>query len=92
MRRSAQRLLLLSVLLGAAPQASASLFDTYGFGARASAMGGAMAAQSSDYEAVYYNPANLLSRKAAHFGVGLSATSPHLAFERLSPSGCRLLL
>ena len=47
-------------------------------------MGGAMAAQSSDYEAVYYNPANLLSRKAAHFGVGLSATSPHLAFQRLS--------
>ena len=78
--------MILSVaLLGAAaPEANASLFDTFGYGARGSAMAGAMAAQSTNHDAVYYNPANLLSRKAPHFGLGFNALVPELSVERLS--------
>ena len=66
------------------PSAHASLFDTYGYGARATAMGGAMTAQSTNYDAVYYNPANLLTRKAAHFGFGMNVLGPQLYVDRLS--------
>ena len=54
------------------------------FCARATAMAGAMSAQSTNYDAVYYNPANLLTRKRAHFGLGLNLSAPALSFERLS--------
>ena len=47
------------------------------------AMGGAMAAQSMNYDAVYYNPANLLTRKAAHFGLGINVLGPQLVFDRI---------
>ena len=62
--------------------ARASMFDTYGFGARATAMGGAVVALSNDYEAVYYNPANLLAYKRSHVGFGLNLVAPFVTIDR----------
>ena len=62
--------------------ASASLFDTYGFGPRATAMGNAATASSEDYASVFYNPANLLARKEVHFGYGLNWVAPLLTIDR----------
>lgn len=77
--------LALAVALALAPTpARASLWDTFGFGARSTALGGAAAAHSTDYDAVYYNPANLLNRKEAHFGFGLGLIAPHLSITRAS--------
>ncbi|MGB0591431.1 MAG: OmpP1/FadL family transporter [Myxococcota bacterium] len=87
MSRAGRVALLLGALGMAAPSAHASLFDSYGYGARATAMGGAMTAQSTNYDAVYYNPANLLTRKAAHFGFGFNVLAPQLSVDRLSGEG-----
>lgn len=62
----------------------ASLFDTFGFGSRGTALGGAFVASSVDYDAVYYNPAALLSRKETHLGLGLNGIVPSLDLWRLS--------
>ena len=48
--------------------AQADVFNTYGYGPRATAMGGAMTAEASDYTAVFYNPALLVERKDVNFG------------------------
>ncbi len=48
--------------------ARADVFNTYGYGPRATAMGGAMTAEASDYTAVFYNPALLVERKDVNFG------------------------
>jgi long-chain fatty acid transport protein len=49
----------------------ANNFDLYGFGPRASSMGGAMTAEANDFTAVFYNPAMLVERKDANFGLGM---------------------
>lgn len=67
-----------------APTAKASLFDTYGFGARATAMGGAMVASSFTYESIYYNPANMLTHKITHLGLGVTLIVPDLFVDRLA--------
>lgn len=88
MNGAALRAALLPALLvaaGAAP-ARASLFDTYGFGARATGMGNASTAPSEDYEAVFYNPANLIARKEIHFGYGLNWVAPFLDIDRRDAS------
>lgn len=72
---------LCALALPASP-ARASLWDTFGFGARATALGGATAAHATDYDAVYYNPAGLLNRKVAHFGLGLGLVAPRLSVHR----------
>jgi long-subunit fatty acid transport protein len=46
----------------------ADVFNTYGYGPRATAMGGAMTAEASDYTAVFYNPSLLVERKDVNFG------------------------
>jgi len=69
-------------LLLVAPTSRASMFDTYGFGARGTALGGAVVALSNDHEAVYYNPANLLVNKRAHLGFGLNVIAPMLTIDR----------
>ncbi len=46
----------------------ADVFNLYGFGPRAAAMGGAMTAEANDYTAVFYNPALLVDRKDVNFG------------------------
>ncbi len=56
------------VLLAALP-AHATVYDTYGFGPRAAAMGGAMTAEAKDYSATFYNPALLVERKDVNFGL-----------------------
>lgn len=48
--------------------AQADVFNTFGYGPRATAMGGAMTAEASDYTAVFYNPALLVERKDVNFG------------------------
>ncbi len=52
----------------AATLAQADVFNTYGYGPRATAMGGAMTAEASDYTAVFYNPALLVDHKDVNFG------------------------
>lgn len=87
MRRAAQRALgaaVVAALLFPAPL-RASLLDTYGFGSRATAMGNASVAPSEDYEAVFYNPANLVARKEVHFGYGLNWVAPFLTIDRRDP-------
>ncbi|PIE16291.1 MAG: hypothetical protein CSA66_07550 [Proteobacteria bacterium] len=64
--------------------ARASMFDTHGFSARAIALGNARVALGADYDAVYYNPANVLSRKRTHIGAGLDLVAPELAFDVVS--------
>ncbi|MCA9516251.1 MAG: outer membrane protein transport protein, partial [Myxococcales bacterium] len=88
----AAALALAALAAGGAP-ARASTFDTYGFSARAIAMGNALVASGLHYDAVYYNPANLLLRKRTHFGMGLRLVAPSLDvtpaggdFARLEPS------
>ena len=44
--------------------------DSYGFGARGAAMGSAMAADSTDFAANYYNPAGLVGSPGVSLGLG----------------------
>lgn len=54
----------------AAQLAGADPFHSYGFGPRAAAMAGALTAEVNDYTAVFYNPAQLVTRKEINFGFG----------------------
>ena len=74
---------LLALLWISAP-ARASLYDTYGFGARGTTMGSALTALGRHYEAVYYNPANLLLRKETHLGIAFDLVAPQITMERTS--------
>ena len=49
---------------------SASPFDTYGFGGRGMAMGGAVASIVEDYTATYYNPAGFAFTEKPEIGGG----------------------
>jgi hypothetical protein len=64
----------------------ASLYDTFGDGARGTAMGNSLVALSTTYDAVYYNPANVLARESNHFGIGLTGLVPKLRIDRVGPS------
>ena len=48
----------------------ASPFDTYGFGGRGMAMGGAVASIVEDYTATYYNPAGFAFTEKPEIGGG----------------------
>lgn len=76
-------LALLALALGAGG-ARASFFDTFGFSARAVARGNALVALGFDYDAAYYNPANVLSRKRVHLGFGFDYTAPAMTFEAVN--------
>ena len=54
-----KRALLICVIVVASAEAQANPVDMYGYGARASAMGGAQTAAANDTGANYYNPAAL---------------------------------
>ena len=88
MRAAAAKVLVLlsttATLAGVAPPVRASFFDTYGFSARAISRGNAMVALGFDYDAAYYNPANVLSRKRVHLGFGLNLVAADLAVTPLS--------
>ena len=67
--------------------ARASVFDAYGFGARAAAMANAHAAFADDYTGVFYNPATLTVHKSPHVGTGLTLIVPRLAIEHDTAPG-----
>jgi len=56
--------------LAAARASSANPPDTYGFGSRETAMGGAAAAETRGWAASYYNPAALARSRGLEIGVG----------------------
>lgn len=62
--------------------ARASVFDTYGFGARGASMAGAQAAAAEDFSAVYYNPAALTVHKHPHVGTALTLVAPSVSLDR----------
>lgn len=55
-----------------APEGRGNPMATYGYTARAIALGGAMTAATGSFDATYYNPAGLARVDAFEFGVGLS--------------------
>lgn len=54
----------------AAPSARANPLDTFGFGSRETAMGGAVAAETRGFAANYYNPAALVRSRGLELGIG----------------------
>ncbi len=52
--------------------------DTYGIGAKATALGGAFAATADNVFAVHYNPAGLMQLKGASISAGITAIDPKL--------------
>jgi long-subunit fatty acid transport protein len=73
MKRPPLRLALLTCLVGLAGSESvarANPADAFGLGSRSTAMGGAVAADVSDFSANYYNPAGLALAKHLEVSVG----------------------
>lgn len=70
MRRA--RFVLVIVLLALGRGAWANPMDTYGYTARGLALGGAMSAVASTFDATWYNPAGLARLLQPQVGVGLS--------------------
>ncbi len=83
MKRLAAALALMTCI----PSAQASVWDAYGFGARATAMGNAHVAAGEDFTAVYYNPAALAGAPHPEIGIGLGLVYPDLNIERDRPAG-----
>lgn len=79
----------LAVAFGGAARGSS--FDLYGFSSRARAMGSAQVALGINYDAAYYNPANILSRKQTHFGMGLDLVVPALHLDAVQGEFAPLL-
>jgi long-chain fatty acid transport protein len=69
------------VVVAFAPAASAHEPDSYGFGSRASAMGGAVAGDVRDFTAGYYNPAGLVAARGTELSIGYVAAQNHLAID-----------
>lgn len=67
---------LLASVITAAGVSSASPADTYGFGSRSSAMGGAVTARVSDASANYYNPSGLALERHTQLSFGYVHQSP----------------
>jgi long-chain fatty acid transport protein len=67
----------LVVCLAAAP-AAANPADTFGFGSRSTALGGAVSAEVSDASANYYNPAGLAWAQATELVTGVVHFAPQL--------------
>jgi long-subunit fatty acid transport protein len=77
MRRLASTLIVLA--LAAFPvRARAGEPDTYGLGSRASAMGGAVAADAADFSGNYYNPAALVGARGPSLSIGYTYAWNHL--------------
>ena len=64
-------------LVGPGP-AAANPLDNFGFGSRAVAMGGAVAALADDFSSAYYNPAGLTATEELTVSLGYFFTDPHL--------------
>ncbi|MBX3250163.1 MAG: outer membrane protein transport protein [Myxococcales bacterium] len=72
--------LVIALLVGAIVPSTASATppDTYGFGARARALGGAVTADVSDSSASYHNPAGLAAAEGIQLSIGYLSLSPFL--------------
>lgn len=81
-------LLTIMLFLGA-PAAHAGNVDTYGIGAKATAMGGAFAAYADDPYAVYYNPAGLtqlIGMEKSIISAGVHLVEPDIEVENFQVS------
>ena len=83
MKRALSTFTALLTLL-AASSAWAGMVDTYGIGARAAAMGGAVSASASPAFAPYYNPAALTKAKRASITAGSLVTQPEVSIDNYS--------
>jgi long-chain fatty acid transport protein len=68
------------ILMGTADYAHSGATDTYGIGAKASAMGGAVGAWADDPFAVHYNPAGLSLVEGNLLSVGSNFVKPDINF------------
>lgn len=73
------------VVAFAASPATATNFRTYGFGARAVAMGGAMTGHVDDFTASFYNPAGLVAKPGFDFSFGVQYTSIDVSARNPAP-------
>ncbi len=71
------------LLLCAQPVLAAGMGDTYGFGSRAIALGGAFTAVADDYSAVYYNPAGLALQDGSSMTMEYNYGSPNIEVKNL---------
>ncbi|WP_437841187.1 OmpP1/FadL family transporter [Sorangium sp. So ce1153] len=74
----AAALLLALVVSGRTRRARAHAPDAYGFGSRGAAMGGALAADATDFSASYYNPAGLAGATGLGLSIGYAYASNRL--------------
>ena len=72
-----------AVVLSSSLAAQANPLDTFGFGSRESAMGGAMVADTHSFAANYYNPAGLVSARGTELAIGYLHASQHLRINGL---------
>mgnify|MGYP000889281060 CR=1 FL=1 len=79
--RASASLAALAALLLAPSLAHATPPDTYGFGARARALGGAVTADVSDSSASYHNPAGLAASEGIQLAVGYVDLHPFLDID-----------
>ncbi|MDD5224381.1 MAG: outer membrane protein transport protein [bacterium] len=83
-------LLIISVglMLGGPRPAWGNVFDNYGFGSRAIAMGGAMVGSDTQYSAVYYNPAGMAfnEKKSLNVGASFLYSMPSLEIKGAGPN------
>ncbi len=68
-------------LVAVARPASAHEPWTFGFGSRATAMGGAVSADVNDFSASYYNPAGLTGEKGVRIGFGYFSADQNLTIN-----------
>jgi long-chain fatty acid transport protein len=65
-------------------EARANPLDAFGFGSRGTAMGGAAAADVSDFSASYYNPAGLAKARGFEMSIGYFRADHFLSMNGLS--------
>lgn len=77
--------MILSVFLSTAVYAAS--VDTFGIGPKATALGGAVTAQSNDVYSIYYNPAALTQLKGGQLSMAIQMADPNLKFHNFTVSG-----
>jgi len=79
--RTALLLPALAALLVASIAARANEADAYGLGSRAAALGGAVAADATDFSGNYYNPAALVGAPGVSLSIGYIHVENHLRID-----------
>lgn len=77
--------MILSVVISTASYAAS--VDTFGIGAKATALGGAVTAQSNDVYSIYYNPAGLVNLKGGQFSAAIQMCVPDVKFNDYTVTG-----